>query len=97
MDAHLLNTHLELHRDDLLREAEQARIGAQLREPHAWRHRLGEAFIRLGRRMAAEPEPKQEPTAFTRTADKPAASSRIQREPHLRVVRAADNPNPRPA
>ncbi len=55
MDEYLLSTTTELHRHDLLREAEQARVGAQLREPHALRHRLGEAFIRLGRRMAEEP------------------------------------------
>ena len=54
MDEYLLSD-VDLHRDDLLREAEQDRIGAQLHESHAWRHRVGEAFIRLGQRMAEEP------------------------------------------
>lgn len=58
MDPDLLSTTNELHHDDLLREAEKARVGARLRERHAWRHRLGEALIRLGRRMADEPAPK---------------------------------------
>ena len=56
MDEYLHSANVvDLHRDDLLREAEQDRIGAQLREPHAMRHRVGEAFIRLGHRMAEEP------------------------------------------
>lgn len=55
MDEYLLSTNVELHRNDLLREAEEARFSAQLREPRAWRHRLGEALIRLGRRMADQP------------------------------------------
>jgi hypothetical protein len=59
MDQYLLSTTAELHRNDLLQEAEQARVGAQMREPHAWRHRLGEAFIRLGRRMAEEPDQRR--------------------------------------
>ena len=81
MDEYLIGTTVELHRNDLLREAERARVGAQLREPHAWRNRLGEAFIRLGRRMADEPAP------FPRPAG----------EPRLRIVRAADEPRPRTA
>jgi len=55
MDQYLLSETTELHRNDLLHEAEQARLGAKMREPHAWRHRVGEAFIRLGQRMAEEP------------------------------------------
>jgi hypothetical protein len=58
MDQYLLSETTELHRNDLLHEAEQARLGAELREPHAWRHRLGEALIRLGHRMAEEPDPR---------------------------------------
>jgi hypothetical protein len=81
MDEYLLSATTELHRNDLLREAEQARIGAQLREPHAWRRRLGEAFIRLGRRMA----------------DEPASLARAPGEPRRRIARAADEPRPRTA
>jgi hypothetical protein len=66
MDHYLLSTTSELHRNDLLREAEQARLGAQLREPHAWRHRLGKAFIRLGRRLADEPASRARPADAAR-------------------------------
>ena len=55
MDEYLLSTNLELHRNDLLREAGEARTAAGLRDSHAWRHRVGQALIRLGRRMADEP------------------------------------------
>ena len=40
------------HREDLLREAERSRTAALAREPHAWRHRLGEHLIVLGERLA---------------------------------------------
>jgi len=61
MDEYLLSANVDLHRDDLLREAEQDRIGAPLHESHAWRHRVGEAFIRLGQRMAEEPPDEPHP------------------------------------
>jgi hypothetical protein len=55
MNEYLISTAAEWHRDDLLREAEQARRATSVREPHQLRHRLGDGLIRLGRRLADEP------------------------------------------
>ena len=58
MDEYLLSAAAELHREDLRREADQERVAARLRRPHALRHQLGESLIRLGRRLTAEPRPR---------------------------------------
>ncbi len=55
MHPELIHTTAELHLDDLRREAEHARLAAAVREPHAWRHRVGAALIRAGRALAEEP------------------------------------------
>lgn len=44
----------ELHRDDLRREADRARLAADVSGRHAWRRRTGAALIRAGRRLAGE-------------------------------------------
>ena len=44
-----------LRREELLREAEQSRLVAQVRDPHQFRHRIGDVLIRVGRRLADEP------------------------------------------
>lgn len=54
---HLLSTAAELHREDLLREAEQARLTAGPPKPRALRRRLGEHLIRLGHRLTGDPRP----------------------------------------
>ena len=73
MNEYLVIANLEPHRDDLLREAEQARLAARLHDPHVWRHRVGRALIRLGRRMAAEPAfaPGKPRLRLVREADEP--------------------------
>jgi len=64
MDPYVISTAVRLHHEELLREAERARLVATVREPHAWRHRMGAALIRAGRRLAEEPaEPVTRPRA----------------------------------
>jgi hypothetical protein len=55
MYTDLLSTTVELHHEELLREAERARLAVGVRERHAWRHRIGAAMIRAGRALAEEP------------------------------------------
>ena len=55
MYPEMIHTNAELHRDDLRREAEHARLVAAVRGPRAWRRRTGAALIRAGRLMAGEP------------------------------------------
>jgi hypothetical protein len=55
MYSDLTTNAVQLHHDDLLREAERARLAAQAREPHPWRRRTGAALIRAGRRLAGDP------------------------------------------
>ena len=58
MNDYLISTVAQLHRQELLREAEHARLATSVREPHALRHRLGAGLIRLGRLVADEPPEK---------------------------------------
>ena len=58
MNDYLISTVAQLHRQELLREAEHARLATSVREPHALRHRLGAGLIRLGRLVADEPPDK---------------------------------------
>ena len=55
MDPYVLSTTVRLRHEELLREAERARLVATVREPHAWRHRVGAALLRAGRVLAEEP------------------------------------------
>jgi hypothetical protein len=58
MDQYLISTTARLHREDMLREAQQAHLAKSVREPHAWRHRLGKSLMRVGRFLADEPADK---------------------------------------
>ncbi|MEV6631202.1 hypothetical protein AB0M54_10660 [Actinoplanes sp. NPDC051470] len=58
-----INTAADLRRDDLLRQAEQSRLVAQVRDPHQLRHRIGDALIRVGRRLADEPPAPASPVS----------------------------------
>ena len=55
MDSYLITTAADLRREELLREAQQSRLVAQVRDPHELRHRIGDALIRVGRRLSDEP------------------------------------------
>jgi hypothetical protein len=66
MEPHLFSAAVQLHHEDLLREAEHARLVASMREPHAWRHRVGGALIRAGRLLAEEPDRPAGPVARSR-------------------------------
>lgn len=55
MDSYLVTTAADHHRQELLRAAEKSRLVAQVRDPHQLRHRIGDALIRVGRRLADEP------------------------------------------
>ena len=61
MNDYLISTAAQLRREDLLREAEHARLVASVREPHALRHRVGAGLIGLGRLLADEPPEKTAP------------------------------------
>ena len=58
MNDYLISTAARLHREELLREAEHARLAGSVREPHALRHSVGAGLIRLGRLLADEPPEK---------------------------------------
>ena len=57
MNPYLTSITAQLHREDLLREAERERFAAAALHPHAWRNRLGGVLIRAGRVLADEPPP----------------------------------------
>jgi len=61
MDMYPISTAAELHRGDLLREAQHERLAASFREAHAWRNRMGTVLITVGRLLTDEPraEPAQ--------------------------------------
>jgi hypothetical protein len=54
MYPYLITTAADLRREELLREAEEARLVAEVRDPHPWRHRIGDALIKFGRVLAEE-------------------------------------------
>ena len=58
MDEYLTSITARMHREDLLREAQQAHLAKSVREPHVWRHHLGKNLIRVGRFLADEPADK---------------------------------------
>jgi hypothetical protein len=58
MDGYLTSTTARLRSEERLREAERRRLIASVREPHAWRHRLGQGLIRVGRALDDEPAEK---------------------------------------
>ena len=55
MYSYLISTTARLRTDELLREADRARLVSAVRERHAWRHRVGRGLIRVGRALNDEP------------------------------------------
>jgi hypothetical protein len=61
MFPYLISATAELHQQELLRNAERARLVAAVRDRHALRHRMGQRLIRVGRRLADEPADRGAP------------------------------------